>query len=384
MIVAVRRPTAGHENRKRWSRSMEADIPENKQVRIPYSLAQATALSWRLIVILVAAAAVVYALVVLRLLFIPTIIAILIATLLYPPTSWLTRKGWPRLLATWVVLLLAIGAIAGLIFLLAPEVSSQVAAMGEDLQAGSEDVLAWLAEGPLEISRQEINSYVDQISERLQQNAGTISSGVLSGAVKVIEIVTATLLAIVLTFFFVKDGEKIWGWVVDKFSGSTRTDMENIGTIAWRTLSSYVRGTAIVAFVDAFLIGGALFILGVPLALPLTLITFFGGFFPLVGATVAGIIATLVALATSGVADALIVGAWVIVVQQVEGDVLQPVVMGRAVRLHPVVILLALTGGALLGGVAGAFLAVPTVAVGAAVGNYMRTKDQPAEAKASA
>jgi putative heme transporter len=335
-------------------------------------------------VVLVAVAALVYALVVLRLLFIPAIIAILLATLLYPPALYLRNKGWPKLLATWVVLLSAIGLIVGISFLIAPEVSSQVSEMGEDLEQGTQDALAWLAEGPLEISRQEVDSYVQNISESIRQNVGAISSGVLAGAVKVVEIVTATLLAIVLTFFFIKDGEKMWDWVVDKFSGQTQEHVGNMGLIAWRTLGSYVRGTAVVALVDAILIGGALFILGVPLALPLTLITFFGGFFPLVGATVAGIIATLVALAASGVADALIIGGWVIVVQQVEGDVLQPVVMGRAVRLHPVVILLSLTAGALLGGVAGAFLAVPTAAVAAAVGNYLRNSGRPADASVSA
>jgi putative heme transporter len=363
---------------------MEAGIPEHKKVEVPYFLAQATALSWRLLIVLAALAAIVYAFVLLRLLFIPVIIAILLATLLYPPVAWLQNKGWPKLPATWVVLLLAIGFIAGVIFLLAPVISDQVTEIGDDLQAGSEDVLTWLAEGPLEISRDEVNSYVDEVSQNIQQNTGVISSGVVAGAVKVVEIVTATLLAIVLTFFFVKDGERMWDWFVDKFSGPTREHARNMGRIAWRTLGSYVRGTAFVALVDAVLIGGALFILGVPLALPLTLITFFGGFFPLIGATVAGIIATLVALAGSGVADALFIGGWVIVVQQVEGHVLQPVVMGRAVRLHPVVILLALTAGALLGGVAGAFLAVPTTAVGSAIGNYLRKARPSAEATSPA
>jgi predicted PurR-regulated permease PerM len=360
------------------------DIANRKQVTVPYSLAQATAISWRALVVVLAVAVLVYALVVLRLLFIPVIIAILLATLLYPPVAWLRRRGWPKLLATWTVFLLSIGVIVGLVFLLAPTVSDQISQMGSDIQAGTEDVLAWLAEGPLDISRQEIDSYVERISQSLRENVGTISSGVVAGAIKVIEIVTATLLAIVLTFFFVKDGDTIWKWFADKFSGTTRDHVRKMGEVAWRTLGSYVRGTAVIALVDAVLIGGALFILGVPLALPLALITFFAGFFPLVGATVAGIIATLVALAGSGVADALIIGGWVIVVQQVEGDVLQPVVMGRAVRLHPVVILLSLTAGALLGGVAGAFLAVPTAAVGAAIGHYLRESRPPAETQVSA
>jgi predicted PurR-regulated permease PerM len=351
---------------------------------VPYFLAQATALAWRFLVVALAAAALIYALVVLRLIVIPAIIAILLATLLYPPAAWLKNKGWPKLLATWVVMLLAIGFVTGIVFLIAPQVSEQVGEMGEDLQAGSEDVLTWLAEGPLEISRQEVNGYVDRISQNIRENAGTITSGVVAGAVKVVEIVTAILLTIVLTFFFIKDGERMWDWFSGKFSGQTREHMKEIGRISWRTLGAYVRGTAVVATVDAVLIGGALFILGVPLALPLTLITFFGAFFPLVGAAVAGIIATLVALAGNGVVDALIVGGWVIIVQQVEGDVLQPVVMGRAVRLHPVVVLLSLTAGALLGGIAGAFLAVPTAAVASAVGNYLRESPAQTGKKVSA
>ena len=320
----------------------------------------------------IAAAALVYALVALRLLFIPIIVAILASTLLRPPVSWLIDKGWPKLLAAWTVFLLAIALIAGTVALLAPRIASQVAEMWSDLQQGSEDLLAWVAQGPFEISREDVSGYVDRLSQSIRENIGAISSGLVAGAIRVIEIVTATVLSLVLTFFFVKDGDQMWAWLVDKFSGRTKEHADNIGVISWRTLTAYVRGMLIIAFVDAALIGAALFILGVPLALPLTIITFFGAFFPLIGATVAGLIATLVALAGSGVVDALIVGGWVIVVQQVEGDVLQPVVMGRAVRLHPVVILLALTAGALLGGIAGAFLAVPTAAVGAAVGHYLR------------
>ncbi len=333
-----------------------------------------SALAWRLLVIVAAAALIVYALVVLRLLVIPVIVALFLSTLLYPPVAWLRSKGWPSLLATWVVLLSCIGLIIALVFLLAPQVSSEIDDLGGQLKAASEDVLTWLAEGPLDVSRAEVSDYVDQASKTLSESSGRITAGVLSGAVKVAEIVAALLLTLVLLFFFVNGGEKMWRWILERSPTDQREDIEKVGRRAWTAMGSYIRGTALIALADAVLIGAALLILGIPLAVPLILLTFFGGFFPLVGATVAGIISALVALVGAGVTDALIVAGWVIVVQQVEGDVLQPMVMGRAVRLHPVVILLALTAGALIGGVAGAFLAVPTVAIATAIGSYYREK----------
>lgn len=324
--------------------------------------------------IVAAAALIIYALVVLRLLIIPVIVALFLSTLMYPPVAWLRSKGWPSLLATWVVFLACIGVITSLVFLLAPQVSSEIDDLGGQLKTGSEDVLTWLAEGPLDISRAEVSDYIDQASQTLSESSGTITSGVLSGAVKVVEMVAAFILTLVLLFFFVSGGEKMWQWILEHSPPDQHEDIEQVGTRAWRAMGAYIRGTALVALVDAVLIGAALLILGVPLAVPLILLTFFGGFFPLVGATVAGIVASLVALVGAGVTDALILGGWVIVVQQVEGDVLQPMVMGRAVRLHPVIILLALTAGALIGGVAGAFLSVPTVAVATAIGSYYREK----------
>ena len=333
-----------------------------------------SALAWRLLVIVAAATLIVFALVKLRLLIIPVIVALFLSTLLYPPVAWLRSKGWPSLLATWVVFLSCIGLITALVFLLAPQVSSEIDDLGGPLKTASEDVLIWLAEGPLDVSRAEVSDYVDQASKTLGESSGTITAGVLSGAVKVAEIIAASLLTLVLLFFFVSGGEKMWRWILERSPTDQHEDIEQVGKRAWAAMGSYIRGTALVALVDAVLIGAALLILGIPLAVPLILLTFFGGFFPLVGATVAGIISALVALVGAGVTDALIVVGWVIVVQQVEGDVLQPMVMGRAVRLHPVVILLALTAGALIGGVAGAFLAVPTVAIATAIGSYYREK----------
>ena len=179
---------------------------------------------------------------------------------------------------------------------------------------------------------------------------------------------------LVITFFFVKDGKQMWEWVTKHFDDSRRKDVREIGMRSWATLGAYIRGTALIALVDAVLIGIALIIVGVPLVVPLMLITFIGGFFPVVGAFTAGLVAVLVALASGGFFDALIIGAVITLIQQLEGDLLQPLILGRAVKLHPVVVLLSLTAGGILAGVAGAFLAVPTAAVAATIGNYLRNR----------
>jgi predicted PurR-regulated permease PerM len=329
------------------------------------------AYSWRFLVIVAAVAVGVYALVQLRLIVIPVIVALFVSTILAPPAHWLSGRGVPHLLSTWIVMLAAIGIFAGAVALIAPQVASEVGQMGEDVRRGSEQAIAWLTEGPLNLTEQQIDRFVEQAAQRIRDNSSTLAQGALAGAVRAIEIVAATILMIVITFFFVKDGRQMWAWITKHFSESHRRDVNECGARAWTTLSAYVRGTALIALVDALLIGIALVLVGVPLVLPLALLTFFGGFFPVVGAFVAGLVAVLVALATSGVVDALIIGIVITAIQQIEGDVLQPMILGRAVKLHPIVVLLSLTAGGILAGVAGAFLAVPIAAVAATVGNYL-------------
>ncbi|MGH3001372.1 MAG: AI-2E family transporter [Gaiellaceae bacterium] len=196
---------------------------------------------------------------------------------------------------------------------------------------------------------------------------------VLSGTMIAVELAVGTLLALFLLFFFLKDGDRIWAWVVRLFPGDARADVEAIGRRGWKVLGGYLRGVSIVALVDAVLIGGALAVLGVPFALPLALLTFLGGFLPIVGANLAGFAAAMVALVSDGLLTALVVAAVVLVVQQLEGHLLQPLIVGRSVRLHPVAILLAITAGGVLWGIPGAFLAVPLTAVSAAAASHLRT-----------
>ena len=350
---------------------------DRRHIEVPRGLATAAAYSWRLLVLGAAAVVLVYVLVTLRLVFIPVFIAILASTLLVPVANALRRRGVPSLLATWITMLGALGIFAAAIYFIAPQVADQLDDMAEDVRTGVEDVITWLTEGPLDLTRQEIDGYIDQASDALAERRSDLVSGAFKGAYLVIEGITGFILTLVLVFFFVKDGERISNAFLGLFNEERRNDVREVASRSWTALGAYIRGTAIVGVVDAIFIGAGLLIMGVPLVLPLAIITFFAAFFPLVGAVVAGIIATLVALVTEGFLAAAVIAGVTIAVQQIEGDVLQPVVLGRAVNLHPLVILLSLTGGAIVAGIAGAFLAVPIAAVTTVVVGYFRSKQRP-------
>lgn len=329
--------------------------------------------SWRFLVVVAAGYVLVYLVVKLRVVVLPVIGALFITAVLHPAVDRLRKRGWKPLLAAWVVLLIAIVLFAGFVAGVAYPTSREIDELGSSVRQGSEQVLGWLAEGPLDLSEEEVNGYLDDAGKALRENQNSIVSGVVSGARLVAEAIAGLILTLVLTFFFLKDGPALVRWLERLVPRRNRDHAREIARRSWATIGAYLRGTATVALVDAVLIGILLLILGVPLVVPLALLTFIGGFFPLIGATLAGIVAALVALVTEGAFDALVVAAGILVIQQVEGDVLQPVIMGRAVRLHPVAILLALTAGAVIAGVVGAFLAVPIAAIGSTTGNYLRS-----------
>jgi predicted PurR-regulated permease PerM len=343
-----------------------------REITVPRPLALLAALGWRLLVIGAAAWILVVILIRLRVVVLPVIVALMVTTLLAPVAGWLRIRGAPRLVAAWTVLGGSLLLIAGLVAILAPQVSAEGAELGARVRQGSEEVLTWLVEGPLDLTRAEIDRYIDRATEALRANSDVVTSGIVSGAVAAAEAVAGLLLIMVLVFFFLKDGDAINDWILRQFRPDQRPHASAVGVRAWRALSAYIRGTALIAFVDAVLIGIALLVIGVPLIIPLVVLTFFSAFLPLVGAVFAGAVAALVALVSSGPLDALLVVGVVTAIQQIEGDVLQPLVLGRAVRLHPIVVLLALTAGAVLAGIAGAFLAVPVTAVATSVGAYAR------------
>lgn len=341
---------------------------------VPTSLATAAAWSWRLVALAGGIALVAIVLYELRIVTVPIFIALVLATVLQPPVRSLRRRGLPNALASALVFIAVIAGLVGLVYALAAPVSSEFADLGPQVSEAVDDVNSWLMTGPVDLEQAELDRYVDQAVEQVRSNSGSLRTGLVTSATLAAEVIAGFFLTLVLTFFFVKDGEELTRSLLSRFPERHRAAAAAAGDRATDTLAAYLRGIALTGVVDATLIGIVLFVVDVPLILPLVVLTFFGAFFPLVGATAAGVLAVAVALVNGGFTDALIVAVAVLVIQQVEGDVLQPLVMGRAVALHPVVILLSLATGGLIAGVLGAFLAVPLVAVTGAVTRELESR----------
>lgn len=317
--------------------------------------------SLQALLLLAVVAIIVVVMVRLRLVVVPTLIAILVAAAVSPLVRILSSRGVPRGLAAWIALLTGLGVLGLVGWAVVAGVQGEWDELRDSAIEGLAELRDFLVSGPLPIDAQQIDQAQTAAVDALSGSA--VRTGAVEGAVVAAEVVAGMFLAVVVLFFLLKDGPKIWQFFLRPLSGDRLVRMERVGERGVDVLGGYVRGTAIVALVDAVIIGVALVILGVPLALPLALIVFLGAFIPLVGATVAGALAALVALVANGPFTALIVLGVVIAVNQIEGDVLAPIVLGRAVALHPLAILLALTAGAILAGVIGALLSVPLAAV---------------------
>lgn len=315
----------------------------------------------------------------LRLVVVPVLVALLVSTLLVPPADALRRRGWPSIPATLFVMLLSSAALAGVIALIAPALVDQVGDLQRTVEDGIQEVLRWLTQGPLGLERSAVEDAVDDAVAGIRDNAGRIGRGVVAGATLLVEVLAGLLLAIVLAFFFVHDGRRMWRWVVSLAPERHREVVDGAGHAAWCTTTAYVRGVAVIAIVDAALIGLALLVIGVPLVVPLMVLVFLGAFVPLIGAVLTGAVAALVALISDGVVAALLVVGAITVIQQLEGDLLYPVIIGRAIRLHGVAILLVLTAGTVITGIAGALLCVPVAAaVWTAIDHVRRAREQAA------
>lgn len=301
----------------------------------------------------------------LTMIVIPTLIALILACALWPLVVRLRRVMSP-MLAAWVVFLgslLVLGGIGtGLVFSVINEWSTLVNQAVEGFNQLNELVQRFIGDMPFTIDQAQIDSAVETVTSFItssQFGAGALNTLTAAGS-----FVTGLILLLVILFFFLKDGDRIWAFFISWTPQHFRHKWITSGDRALHTFGGYIRGTSIVAAVDAVGITATLLILQVPLAIPLGVVVFLGSFIPMVGATVAGILATLVALVTNGPIIALIVLAAVILVNQLEGNFLQPVVMAQALNLHALVILMALTAGTVLGGIVGAVLAVPLTAVG--------------------
>jgi predicted PurR-regulated permease PerM len=341
---------------------------------VPRLLVVASELSWRFLVCLAAAVAIVYGITQVGFAVIPVVVALLLSTLLVPPARALERRGVPRTIAAVVVFAGGLLLIVSVGLLLAKPVSDEFDALGERVRGGADELGRILADAPLAPSEREIQKQIDSVDDRIRENSSSIGSGVASGVAAAGQILAALVITLVVLFFFIQDGPRLWAWVVRALPPGRRPAVEELGDRSWKVLTSYVRGVVFVAAVDAIGIGLALAVIGVPLVIPLAALTFILAFVPLIGAVVAGIAAALVALVSDGAFAALLVVAAVVFVQQLEGNVLYPIIVGRTLELHPIVVLLSVTVGGLLYGIVGAALAVPvaTVAVAAikVVGRY--------------
>lgn len=357
-------------------------VEDRSRPDVPPMLRKLAAWSWRLLVILTAAGLALYLLIQLKVIVVPVIVALFLATLLVPLVRWLQARGWKHLPAVLTVFGGAVLLLVAIILGFIPLISNELDTLRQRADEGVAEVQRYIASRPFGLSEADLNRYLDQARERFTENSSGLTRGAVEGVTLIGEVITGLILSLFLTFFFVKDSERFTRWILD-FAGPDRErHLREIGTRSATAVSGYLRGQAAVGAVDAVFIGIGLAILGVPLVVPLAFLTFVAAFLPLVGAVVAGALAALVALVTKGVTTALIVVGITLLVQQLEGHLLAPLLLGRAVSLHPVVIILALAAGAILGGIIGAFLAVPIAAVVTAVGTYLRGEPvgQPADA----
>ena len=338
---------------------------------IPRRLDTAAAYSWRLLVIAGAVALTTVVLAELRLVVLPVVVALFATAALRPLSVFLTDRGAPPALAAFSVVGGALLALVALAALIVPPFVDQIDELGRSVRAGIAQVSEWLLEGPADLSQRELDSQLDRALDRVRDNSGALVSGLVSGALVLAEVIVGLLLAVVITFFFLKDGDRIWEWLVGTFPHNRREDVREAGRRVWSTLGGYLRGVTIVALFDSLFIGLALVVVGVPAALPLAVLTFFGAYIPIAGAFVTGLAAVLVALVAQGLSGAIVIAVAVIAVQQIESNFLQPVVVGRAVQVHPVAILLAVMAGGVTAGIIGALIAVPLTAVVARVAGYL-------------
>lgn len=359
-------------------REEAAVVDAAQPVRSPWkdSLGRSSTRAAQVLLILVLAVIVIFGLIQVRLVVIPLIIALILAAAIGPLVNWLRRKGWPSALATAFSFLLLLGVLGGVITGIVFAVQSQADELVESATTGFDQIYEFILNGPLPIEEQQIADAQAALVEFA--TSASVGAGAVTGITAAGEFLTGAALMVVILFFFLKDGDRIFAFMLRPFKGERLVKARRVGMHGLETLGGYVRGTAIVALVDSVFIGVALFVLGIPLALPLAVIVFVGAFIPLVGATAAGALAALVALVSDGPTTALIVVVVVIAVNQIEGNFLQPVVMGRSLSVHALVILVALTAGTILAGIVGAILSVPLAAVAwSAIKSWTGEEDGP-------
>ncbi len=319
--------------------------------------------AWRLLVILAAILALLWLVERLKVIVVPVALAVILTALLVPAVDWLDRRGAPRGGAVALVLLTAVAAFGGIMTFVVSQFISGLPSLTEQVTRSIDNATDWLIDGPLHVSHAQIESAGDTVIKAVRDNQEKLTSGALSTAATITEIITGALLMLFTLIFLLYGGRNIYAFLTNIVPARTRERVRDAGRAGFNSLIGYVRATLLVALVDAVGIGTGLAIMGIPLALPLASLVFIGAFIPLVGAVITGFLAVVVALLAKGFVYALITLGLIIAVQQLEAHVLQPLLMGRAVSIHPLAIVLALATGGVLAGIVGALLSVPVLAV---------------------
>ncbi|MGC5170777.1 AI-2E family transporter [Micromonospora sp. DT81.3] len=340
------------------SRTVTTDIAPG----IPRGLRVATAYAWRFLVVAAAIGVGVWLVIQLKLLVIPLLVAILVAALLWPAFSWMLRHRVPRWLAIVISLIGTIAIIGGLVWLVVWQVSRQWGSVQERTVEAVEQFRQYLIDGPMHLSSAQIDDLLDQGLALVQEQAQLLWSGALAVGSTVGHVLVGALLAVFILLCILADGPAIWRWTVRLFPRDARPAVDGSARNGWVTVVNFARTQLLVASIDAVGIGLGAFLLGVPLAIPIAVLVFLGAFVPIVGAVVTGTVAVFLALIYNGPWIALWMLVVVLGVQQIEGHVLQPLLMGSAVKVHPLAVVLVVAGGAMIAGIPGALFAVPLAA----------------------
>jgi putative heme transporter len=320
--------------------------------------------SWRLIGIGLVLAAAFWLLAKLWVIVLALAVAVLFARALNGPAEWLRRRGLPPALVAATVIVGFGLLMAGIVASLVPAVAAEFDDLGPTVDDAVDDIERWLVEdSPFDVSRQDVEDFRDQADDRVSDYLSSSSGTLINGTMVVFEVVTALVLALITSFFILKDGGRFGQWTVSLLPERHRPLVTRLGSRAWRTLGGYLRGSAMLGLIEGTIIGLTVFLVGGHLAVPVAVVTFFAAFIPFAGAIAAGLLAVLVTLVTAGVGAAIVVGIVALVVQQFDNDLLAPLVFGRSLELHPLIVLFSLAGGGALLGPIGAVFAVPVSAV---------------------
>ena len=294
---------------------------------------------------------------------IAVIVAVMICALLQPAVGLLTRHRVPRILAAILVFVLGMTMFVGAFWFVVQQVSANSSALGGQLLDAVGTIRSWLVTGPPRMSEHQVNQLIDDLTKTITANRASLAQGAFATANSALVVVSGAVFCLFATLFLMTDDGGIWRWIVRLFPNESRAKVAHAGNVAWRTLIAYMRSTVLLALINALTMVVVMLIAGMPLVVPLGVLLFLGSLIPLIGMLVAGVVVLLVALVTKSLVVALVMALALFLTVQLEGNLLNPFILGKAVQIHPLAILMAVTAGTILGGIFGAFIAVPLVAV---------------------